>query len=54
MQTISVARLCLIVGKAIVLTLSALLGYAVALLVEALRCKAESRWFDSRWDFSLS
>jgi len=49
----SVARLCMILRKAIVFTL-ALLGYAVARLVEALRCKPEGRWFDSRCDFSLT
>jgi hypothetical protein len=39
--------------KAIVFTL-ALLGYAVARLVEALCCKPEGRWFDSRRDFLLT
>ena len=39
MQTGSVAPLCLIVRKAIIFTLLALLGYAVAQLVEALRCE---------------
>jgi len=32
-------------------------GHAVAQLVEALRCKSEVRWFDSRWchwNFSLT
>jgi hypothetical protein len=43
----------MILRKAIVFTL-ALLGYAVARLVEALRCKPEGRWFDLRCDFSLT
>jgi hypothetical protein len=38
-QTGYVAPLCLILGKSIVFTLLALLGYAVAQLVEALRCE---------------
>ena len=54
MQTGSVARPCLTVRTAIVFTLLALLGYAMVQLVEALRCKPEGRWFDSRCEFSLT